>query len=121
MNTTAFERREVVRTPASELTIVEAPPYGIGVQAADELVLNQHKVTRDGLVLENEHLRAELGEDGTVLSLVDRATGREALAAPGNRLELYDDRPVAFEAWDIDPFHLETRQGLSRRPRPTRS
>ena len=110
MNTTAFARREVARTPDGELTIVEAPPYGVGVQAADELVLNQHKVTRDGLVLANEHLRAELGEDGTVLSLVDRATGREALAAPGNRLELYDDRPVAFEAWDIDPFHLETRQ-----------
>ena len=39
-----------------------------------------------------------------------RHDGREALAAPGNRLELYDDRPVAFEAWDIDPFHLETRR-----------
>ena len=71
-------------------------------------------------MLENEHLRAELGEDGTVLSLVERATGREALAAPGNRLELYEDRPVAFEAWDIDPFHLETRRDIPR-PRPIRS
>ena len=32
----------------------------------------------------------------------------EALAEPGNRLQLYDDRPTAFDAWDIDPFHLET-------------
>jgi alpha-mannosidase len=24
-------------------------------------------------------------------------------------LELYDDRPTDFEAWDLDPFHLETR------------
>jgi hypothetical protein len=25
-------------------------------------------------------------------------------------LELYDDRPVLFDAWDVDPFHLETRR-----------
>ena len=41
-----------------------------------------------------------------------RATGREALAAPGNVLELYEDRPTAWDAWDLDPFHLETRARL---------
>jgi NADPH-dependent curcumin reductase CurA len=68
------------------------------------------EVRVDGLVLENEHLRAELAADGTLLSLVHRPTGRETLAAPGNRLELYDDEPVEFDAWDIDPAHLRTRR-----------
>ena len=63
----------------------------------------------DGFTLENEHLRAVLGRDGTLRSLVELASGREAMAAPGNVLELYEDRPTAFEAWDLDPFHLETR------------
>ena len=63
----------------------------------------------DGFVLENEHLRAVLGRDGTLRSLVELASGREAMAAPGNVLELYEDRPTDFEAWDLDPFHLETR------------
>jgi alpha-mannosidase len=103
-NPTAFPRREVVESPEGELVVVEAAAHARG-----ELVLNQHKLSLDGLVLENEHLRAELAPDGTVVSLVEKATGREALAAPGNRLELYEDRPVAFDAWDIDPFHLETR------------
>jgi alpha-mannosidase len=62
----------------------------------------------EGLTLENAHLRATLAEDGTLSSLVDKATGRESLKAPGNRLELYDDDPVAFDAWDIDPYTLET-------------
>jgi alpha-mannosidase len=44
------------------------------------------------------------------VSVVDKATGRETLAAAGNRLELYDDRPVDFDAWDVDPFHLATRR-----------
>ena len=110
VNTTGFQRREVVRSPDGALCLVEAPPYGLGAVRDEELVLKQHKLSLDGLVLENEHLRAELSADGTVVSLVERSSGRETLAAPGNRLELYDDRPVAFEAWDIDPFHLETRR-----------
>ena len=68
----------------------------------------------DGLTLENAHLRAELVARGSLLSLVERDTGREALAAPGNRLELYEDQPVAWDAWDIDPAHLETRAATAR-------
>ena len=105
VNTTAFPRREVAEAPDGELAMVEAPAYGVGT-----LVLQEHKATVDGLVLENEHLRAELSPAGTVVSLLDKASGREALAEPGNRLELYEDLPVSFDAWDIDPFHLETRQ-----------
>ncbi|MCW2975643.1 MAG: man2c1 [Actinomycetia bacterium] len=104
VNTIGFPRREVVGE-----TMIEAPPYGVGrVVDADDLVLV------DGLTLENAHLRATLGEDGTLLSLVDKATGRETLAAAGNRLELYDDDPVDFDAWDIDPSHLETRRDAPR-------
>jgi alpha-mannosidase len=53
-------------------------------------------------------LRAELTRDGRLVSLVHLATGREALDGPGNVFQLYDDRPTAYEAWDVDPFHLET-------------
>nr|MBA2474830.1 alpha-mannosidase [Actinomycetota bacterium] len=105
VNTTGFARREVVRAPEGELRVVEAPAYGAGA-----VVEPDDAVRLEGLVLENAHLRAELSPEGTVVSLVERATGREALAAPGNRLELYDDRPVNFDAWDIDPAHLRTRR-----------
>jgi alpha-mannosidase len=105
VNTIGFPRREVVRAPDGELRVVAAAPYARG-----ELVLEQHEVSRDGLVLENEHLRVELAEDGSVSSVVHLASGREALEAPGNRLELYDDRPVQFDAWDVDPAHLATRR-----------
>jgi alpha-mannosidase len=100
VNTTPFARREVVGD-----RFVDAPPYGFGafVEPADS-------VRVDGLVLENAHLRAELAADGTLVSLIDLVSGREALAAPGNRFELYDDEPVDFDAWDIDPAHLRTRR-----------
>jgi alpha-mannosidase len=104
VNTIGFPRREVAAAPDGGLCVVEAPPYGFGA-----VVEPTGGARLDGLVLENEHLRAELSGDGSVTSLVEKAAGREALAAPGNRLELYEDRPVAFDAWDVDPFHLETR------------
>src|SRR5439155_6830199 len=99
VNTIGCARREVV-----DGRMVEAPPFGAGavVEAGDEVHV-------DGLVLENALLRAELSADGSLRSLVHKPTGREALARPGNRLELYEDRPLEFDAWDIDPFHLETR------------
>ena len=109
VNTIGVHRREVVAAPDDGLHVVEAPPYAVGtiVAADDELVLNQHK---DALVLENAHLRATLSLDGRLSSLVHKETGRETLAASGNRLELYEDRPVQFDAWDIDPAHLRTRR-----------
>ena len=76
----------------------------------------------DGLdARERAPARDALAETERVSSSFDKATGRETLAAPGNRLELYDDRPVEFDAWDIDPFHLETRARLRPADVVTRS
>ena len=100
VNTAGFARREVVGD-----AMVEAAPYGAArvVEPGDEVQV-------DGLMLENEYLRVRLSPDGSVESVLHKASGREALAAPGNLLELYDDRPVAYDAWDIDPSALEMRR-----------
>jgi alpha-mannosidase len=105
VNTTGVERHEVAEAPDGRLVVVRTPQLGGG-----EVVEADDEVRVDGLVLENRHLRAELGRDGSLLSLVERGSGRETLAAPGNRLELYEDLPNDFDAWDVDPFHLETRR-----------
>jgi alpha-mannosidase len=108
-NTRAFARREVVELDG-ELVVADVPPCGAGtIVRGGEGV----RVTRraDGSVeLANEHLRAVIAPDGTVTSLV--AAGREALSAPANRFELYEDLPTAWDAWDVDPAHLETREDV---------
>ena len=107
LNALAFARREVVETTDGRVALVASAPYGFGgaVEPADEVTVEERD---DAFVLENGTLRAEIGRDGTVRSLVHLPTGREALAAPGNVLRLYDDHPSAWDAWDVDPFHLET-------------
>jgi alpha-mannosidase len=56
-----------------------------------------------GVVLENEVLRIEIGEDGTLLHVVDKAAGdRDALAGRGNQLWVFVDKPRIYDAWDIE-------------------
>jgi alpha-mannosidase len=100
VNTTCFPRREVV-----DGTLWAAEPFAVArsIEPTDAVSL-------DGLTLENAHLRVELAEDGSVTSVLHKASGREVLAAPGNRFELYDDDPVDFDAWDIDPYTVHTRR-----------
>ena len=62
-----------------------------------------------GAVLENDQLRIVLDAHGEIADLYDLQHGR-AVIAPGmvaNQLVLYEDRPLAWDAWDIDPFYEE--------------
>ena len=83
------------------------PPLGYAVyrvipgaaQAADPGTLT---ATERGL--ENDSLRIRLDASGRFTSVYDKLEGREVLA-PGqkaNVLQLFDDRPAANDAWDID-------------------
>ncbi len=114
LNTTGFARREVIELPGAKLGFVETPPYGFGATAEprDAVVVRELEGAGDPIVLENDQLAATFSASGRLLSLVHKPTGREAIApgCAGNDLELYDDRPVAHDAWDIDPFHIETRR-----------
>ena len=106
VNLTGFARRDVLETPAGELVFAACPPYGFGTAEAPPAPA---RAERDGaaIVLANGRLRATLDEGGRLLSL--RLGDREALAGPGNVLELYEDRPTAFDAWELEPYHEGTR------------
>jgi alpha-mannosidase len=61
------------------------------------------------LRLENGYYRLELNERGQIVSLFDKSAGRQALAAGGrgNVLQVFEDKPMAFDAWDIDIYYQE--------------
>jgi alpha-mannosidase len=60
------------------------------------------------VVLENEVLRVEIGSDGTLHRVYDRALGREALDGRGNQLWAYVDKPREWDAWDVnEDYELE--------------
>src|SRR6516162_7710877 len=64
--------------------------------------------------MENEFLRIQLGEDGTLGSIYDKGCQREVLADRGNQLWLFTDIPRQFDAWDIDAsYHNEGMELLA--------
>jgi alpha-mannosidase len=59
--------------------------------------------------LENDLVRVELADDGTVTSLYDKRARREALAGRANQIWAYVDKPRNWDAWDLEDDY--TRNG----------
>jgi alpha-mannosidase len=58
----------------------------------------------DPLVLENNFIRYEFALDGTIKRAFDKECRREAVSS-GNMIRLYEDRPLNWDAWDIDIYY----------------
>jgi alpha-mannosidase len=99
-----------VRLPdGSQFSTAEiVPPMSVKVHTRAALEpMPGLKVTTEWL--ENEHIRATLGTDGTITSLLHKATGREVLAGRGNQLWVYPaDKPRNWDAWDLEDDYTET-------------
>jgi alpha-mannosidase len=56
-----------------------------------------------GAILENDLLRVEIAEDGSLRRVVDKAAGdRDVLVDRGNQLWVFVDKPRIYDAWDIE-------------------
>lgn len=140
INTTSFARTEVVDLPAGAAGAAQfsADKKPLGVVSADALSLKveplkalylrgdglkpaRGRKVAGGFMLENELVRAEFKDDGALVSLLHKPTQRESLAdgARGNQFVLFDDRPMDWEAWDVDVFHLEKRASTPGAPGAT--
>jgi alpha-mannosidase len=100
------------------VTVDGIAPLGAGVPAADvarevsAVVIGDESVREyaGGAVLQGECLRASFDPSGLLRSLVDRASGREYIAASdsANTLQLFLDTPARWDAWDIDAGYRNT-------------
>ena len=59
--------------------------------------------------MENLCLRVEFDQAGDIVRLFDKRAKREVLAAGAraNQWQVFEDRPLDWEAWDIDIFYDE--------------
>ena len=67
----------------------------------------------DKFTLDNGALRVKL-DNGVITSLYDEINQREMLpdGAKGNQLVIFDDKPLYWQAWDVEVFHLNSRKEL---------
>ena len=68
-----------------------------------------------GFVLDNSLLRAEIDDRGLLVSVFDYAADRETIApdAPANLLQLHQDFPNQWDAWDVDKHYRHTHTDLT--------
>ncbi|HZZ37444.1 MAG TPA: glycoside hydrolase family 38 C-terminal domain-containing protein, partial [Caulobacteraceae bacterium] len=108
LNLIDFPLGEVARGHDGEPVFIVAPPHAVGSIGETGETVTVTEGTGGEIVLDNGRLTATFERSGILTSLIHHASHREALEAPGNRIVLFDDRPTEYEAWDIDPFALET-------------
>jgi alpha-mannosidase len=60
-----------------------------------------------GVVLENELVRITVSAEGLITSAIDLASGRESIAhgSAANLLQMHQDFPNMWDAWDVDRFY----------------
>jgi len=101
-NPNSHHRREVIR--AGDFRMVEAPPCGWAVQDAAGDVDRVSVTTRS---MENALLRVEWDDVGLLTSIWDKQSQREVLSGLGNLLQLHDDDPARWDAWDLDATYRD--------------
>ena len=101
-NVNSRARREIVDL-GDRFRVVEAPSCGWATQDTAFVTREQTVAVSDGR-MENDLLRVLWDERGLLTSIWDKAADREVLAAggPGNLLQLFEDNPARWDAWDID-------------------
>lgn len=72
------------------------------VDAPDEIAVS-------GRTIENELLKIEFNDKYHITSIFDKRENREVLCGEGNVLEVYEDYPRAYDAWEITDYHVQKK------------
>lgn len=142
LNTLPWERTDPIQTPgtlASSSTAIQQtvdwdgntislvdgvriPPCGVSImssvaEAQQDTTAHACHVTRTrdgGISLHNDYYELRLDASGEISHLYDKRAERSVLAPgqTGNQLIAYEDRPLNFDAWDIDIYYEEKPYSL---------
>ena len=98
---------------------VHMPPCGVQVLSATSMAETSEaqrpatcraaSADTATIILQNDYYILEIDAQGEISRLYDRQAERDVLAPgqTGNQLIAYEDRPLNFDAWDIDLFYEE--------------
>jgi alpha-mannosidase len=129
MNTHGWNRTEVVKIPKQHIAnhvqttdnenayvVTQCDAYGIAAPVV--LTESGPKVsvvqTTDGsYVIQNDILKATICH-GIVTSLIFVEQNREVIpqGKKANQLVMFDDKPLYWQAWDVEVYHFESRREI---------
>ncbi|KAF2750592.1 glycoside hydrolase family 38 protein [Sporormia fimetaria CBS 119925] len=112
INTLPWARTEVINRPEPDLCVWNHP-------GRMRCILGTHKEctvseTSPGVFsLKNSQYALEIS-NGAITSLIDLDLERELIPknSKAAQLVIYDDKPLYWQAWDVEVYHLRSRQEL---------
>lgn len=115
----ASEQAVTMQTVAAG-TLIELPNIGaygvVALKVVESTVTFATAVTTlkayqvgDDTILENDLLRVVFDKTGDIVALFDKEVQRQVLPvdARANIFQVFEDRPIAWDAWDIDIYYAD--------------
>ena len=122
VNTAPWKRSELVNIPQAsaksqkhKYAYVSGGPGICKTHAASAIqsTASVEETKKGVFMLKNSIFEVEV-EAGVITSLFDLRANREVIAkgGKGNQLVIFDDKPLYWQAWDVEVFHLDSRKEL---------
>ncbi|MCJ1414392.1 Glycoside hydrolase, 38 vacuolar alpha mannosidase [Xylographa parallela] len=117
LNTLPWRREEILKIPGeSQYALVRGSqgPAEVRVLGKSTKELATVQEIKAGLfLLSNDQFDLHI-EGGSIVSLIDKKANREIVAKGQkvNQLVIFDDKPLYWQAWDVEVFHLDSREVL---------
>ncbi|KAI9682882.1 MAG: Glycoside hydrolase, 38 vacuolar alpha mannosidase [Trizodia sp. TS-e1964] len=122
INTLPWSRKELIKVPTlgpahpSKYSLAGSVGHSIGLCSLNDVepTATIKEVRKGVFQLENDRLTIEV-ERGSITSIYDRFVKRQVIpkGSKANQLVIFDDKPLYWQAWDVEVYHLETRQELT--------
>ena len=118
INTLPWPRAEIMKVPKGEgeFALVKVDQ---GISSVETLpgqaepAATVTEIRKGAFELSNTRLKVQV-ENGAITSLVDRYEDRDIMrkGQKANQLVIFDDKPLYWQAWDVEVYHLRSRREL---------
>lgn len=120
LNTLSWHRKEVVDISDTEYGVACGSGNLLSIKtfkSGGEKAVSVKEIRKGVFVMQNDQLCVTV-ENGSVTSLYDRRARRETIAKgqKANQFVIFDDKPLYWQAWDVEVYHMETREELASGP-----
>ena len=117
LNTLPWHRKELVKVSDDEAGVAcgigQLLPVKKFKTNPGKKAVTVEEVRKGIFVLQNDQLKVTV-EKGCITSLYDLVNEREVIEAGqnANKFLIFDDKPLYWQAWDVEVYHLDTAKEL---------
>lgn len=116
LNTLPWNRKEIIQTSSGAVGVAcgSGPLLSVkSFKSGEDRDVVISEVNPGVFIMQNNQLTIKI-ESGCIISLYDRVAEREVIpkGKKANQYVIFDDKPLYWQAWDVEVYHLDTCREL---------